>query len=222
MRTEEPRAIHLADYKAPEFRIRTVHLDFSLEPEATRVSSRLEIERLRGNGPLVLAGENQKLLSVTLDGRALNAGDYLLDDKNLTIANPPARLTLEVSSRCGCRWSSGRRRASRRRRSACASSAPTIGEFSPFSYSLRTTVISESRSFLAMKECVMRSASICSAHFRLSLRGLEHLVVIGAVERGGAVELHAAVLELARDVADASWLPLNIRCSSRWAMPVSP
>ena len=48
MRTEEPRAIHLADYKAPEFRIRTVHLDFSLEPEATRVSSRLEIERLRG------------------------------------------------------------------------------------------------------------------------------------------------------------------------------
>ena len=34
MRTEEPRAIHLADYKAPEFRIRTVDLDFSLEPEA--------------------------------------------------------------------------------------------------------------------------------------------------------------------------------------------
>jgi len=98
MRTEEPRAIYLADYQAPEFRIRTVHLDFSLEPEATRVSSRLEIERLSGNGPLVLAGENQKLLSVTLDGRTLDANDYLLDDKNLTIPNPPAKLILEVSS----------------------------------------------------------------------------------------------------------------------------
>ena len=45
MRTEEPRAIHLADYKAPEFRITTVHLDFALEPEATRVTARLAIER---------------------------------------------------------------------------------------------------------------------------------------------------------------------------------
>ena len=38
MRTEEPRAIHLSDYKAPEFRIATVHLDFALEPEATRLA----------------------------------------------------------------------------------------------------------------------------------------------------------------------------------------
>lgn len=98
MRTEEPRAIYLADYQAPEFRIRTVHLDFSLEPEATRVSSRLEIERLSGHGPLVLAGENQKVLSVTLDGRTLSAGEYLLDEKNLTIPNPPTNLILEVSS----------------------------------------------------------------------------------------------------------------------------
>src|SRR5436190_1683035 len=98
MRTEEPRAIFLADYQAPEFRIRAAHLDFSLEPEATRVTSRLEIERLSGNGPLVLAGENQKLLSVSLDGRTLAAGDYLLDDKHLTIPNPPAKLTLEVAS----------------------------------------------------------------------------------------------------------------------------
>ena len=71
MRTEEPRAIHLADYRAPEFRIPTVRLDFGLEPEATRVTARLAIERQGGNGPLVLQGENQKLLSVALDGRAL-------------------------------------------------------------------------------------------------------------------------------------------------------
>jgi aminopeptidase N len=98
MRTEEPRAIHLADYKAPEFRITTVHLDFSLEPEATRVTARLEIERLSGNGPLALMGENQALLGVTLDGRTLSPSDYLLDDKNLTLTNPPDKLTLEISS----------------------------------------------------------------------------------------------------------------------------
>ena len=52
MRTEEPRAIHLADYQAPEFHIITVQLDFALGPETTRVRSRLEIERRDGSGPL--------------------------------------------------------------------------------------------------------------------------------------------------------------------------
>jgi len=98
MRTEEPRAIHLADYKAPEFRITAVHLDFSLEPEATRVTAKLDIERLSGSGPLTLVGENQKLLGVTLDGSALSPEHYLLDDKGLTLPNTPARLTLEIVS----------------------------------------------------------------------------------------------------------------------------
>lgn len=42
------------------------------------------------------------------------------------------------------------------------------GEFSPFSNSLRTTVISLSRSFLAMKLLTMRSASKPSAQARLA------------------------------------------------------
>ena len=99
MRTEEPRAIHLADYRAPDFRINTVHLDFALEAQATLVTARMEIER-RGDasGPLVLHGEEQKLLSVALEGRALSAGDYLVDDKSLTIPGVPDRFTLEVIS----------------------------------------------------------------------------------------------------------------------------
>lgn len=98
MRTEEPRAIHLADYRAPEFRIHTVHLDFSLGPEATRVTATLAIERQSGTGPLVLQGANQKLLSVALDGRTLGDGDYLLDEKSLTIAKAPEKFTLEIAS----------------------------------------------------------------------------------------------------------------------------
>ena len=98
MRTEDHRAIHLSDYRAPEFRISTVHLDFALEPEATRVTAKLVIARQSGNGPLVLNGENQKLIAVTLDGRALAAGDYLLDDKSLTLPKPPDSFMLEIVS----------------------------------------------------------------------------------------------------------------------------
>jgi hypothetical protein len=48
----------------------------------------------------------------------------------------------------------------------CSSTLP--GLFSPISNSLRTTVISLSRSALRMKAFTMRSASIASAHSRLS------------------------------------------------------
>src|SRR5262245_47070134 len=101
MRTEEPRAVYLSDYKAPEFRIRTVALDFALDPQATRVTARLQIERISGHGPLILQGENQKLLSLVLDGRALDSNEYLLDDKCLTLVNPPAKLSLEIQSQIG-------------------------------------------------------------------------------------------------------------------------
>ena len=95
MRTEEPRAIHLADYQAPDFRIETVHLDFLLDPEATRVKARLTVTRKRANAPLVLQGENLKLISLKLDGSALREGDYRLDTGTLTIANVPDRFVLE-------------------------------------------------------------------------------------------------------------------------------
>jgi len=96
MRTEEPRAIHLADYRAPDFRIETVHLDFALDPQATRVTAKLEIVRNTPNAPLILHGEELKLISVTLDGRALSERDYHLDAKCLTITNASGRFTLET------------------------------------------------------------------------------------------------------------------------------
>jgi aminopeptidase N len=96
MRTEEPRAIHLADYKAPDFRIETVHLDFALDPQATRVTAKLEIIKTTPNAPLILHGEELKLISVTLDGAALAERDYRLDAKALTIANVPDHFTLET------------------------------------------------------------------------------------------------------------------------------
>src|ERR1700722_8990388 len=94
MRTEEPRAIHLADYKAPDFHIETVRLDFSLEPEATRVTATTHIVRKTADAPLVLQGENLELMSLALDGRVLDSSEYSVDAKSLTIASVPDRFIL--------------------------------------------------------------------------------------------------------------------------------
>jgi aminopeptidase N len=96
MRTEDPRAIHLADYQAPDFHIETVRLDFALDPAATRVSARLEIVRRTPNAPLVLHGEELKLISLALDGRTLSPGEYRIDDESLTIPAVPDRFVLET------------------------------------------------------------------------------------------------------------------------------
>ena len=91
MRTEEPRAIHLADYKAPDFRIETVKLDFALDPEATRVTAISQVSRRTPGASLFLHGEELKLLSLKLDGRALNQSEYRVDAKGLTIPLAPDR-----------------------------------------------------------------------------------------------------------------------------------
>lgn len=97
MRTEEPRPIHLSDYRAPEFRIAETHLCFALDPLATRVSARLKIERVGDSlAPLVLYGEHLRLISVALDGKALAEGAYTLGDQTLTIADVPSRFSLEI------------------------------------------------------------------------------------------------------------------------------
>ncbi|HEY4275007.1 MAG TPA: aminopeptidase N [Rhizomicrobium sp.] len=96
MRTEEPRTIRLADYKAPDFRIQTIHLDFALDPEATRVKAKLAIIRKSAGAPLVLHGEELKLVSIAVDGRALDGSEYVLHARSLTIAQVPDRFVLET------------------------------------------------------------------------------------------------------------------------------
>jgi aminopeptidase N len=97
MRTEEPRAMALKDYRAPDYRISEIALDFVLDPETTRVKSAMKVTRAASAPcPLVLNGEHLKLVSVTIDGKALNASDYATTDETLTIASMPANCTLEI------------------------------------------------------------------------------------------------------------------------------
>ncbi len=99
MRTEEPRAVRLKDYRPPDYRVRGIALDFALDPEATRVKARLQVERVADvPAPLVLDGEGLKLISIAIDGRALASDEYVLGAETLTMENPPARFTLAVET----------------------------------------------------------------------------------------------------------------------------
>ena len=97
MRTDTPQPIHLADYRAPDFFVDEVSLDFDLAPKTTRVKARLAVRR---NGDhdraLKFNGERLKLISAAIDGRGLTPADYEVDDEVLTIAAPPAAFTLET------------------------------------------------------------------------------------------------------------------------------
>ncbi|PJI38051.1 aminopeptidase N [Ferrovibrio sp.] len=98
--TAQPTAIHRKDYRAPDFRIETVELEFDLQPEATRVKSRLAIAPQSAGAPLKLDGEDLELLSVVLNGRKLATGDYTADEHGLTIASvPSAPFTLEIETK---------------------------------------------------------------------------------------------------------------------------
>jgi aminopeptidase N len=99
MRTDTPQPIRLADYRPFPFAIETTRLVFDLSPSATRVRAELAIRRTGGgDAPLVLNGERLKLLSVTIDGQALSANQYVVDAEHLTIPETPDQfvLTTEV------------------------------------------------------------------------------------------------------------------------------
>ncbi|HEX3919589.1 MAG TPA: aminopeptidase N [Caulobacteraceae bacterium] len=97
MRTDTPQPIKLADYQAPDYLVDEVWLGFDLAPNTTRVKARIGVRR---NGeherPLKFNGERVKLISVAIDGRALEPDEYQVDDEFLTITAPPAAFTLET------------------------------------------------------------------------------------------------------------------------------
>ena len=97
MRTEDAKGVKLSDYRAPDYRIKTVDLLFQLEPNATRVMAKLAMEKT-GSGPLTLNGEALKLIGVKIDGAALDASRYAVGEHSLTIADTPKTFLLEIET----------------------------------------------------------------------------------------------------------------------------
>ncbi len=98
-----PQAIHLDAYRKPDYRIKSVALEFDLAPDATRVRSRLEIaydgaETSGGLPPLWLDGDELKLLSLALDGAPVEESGYRRSDKGLSLDMTRPDVTLEIET----------------------------------------------------------------------------------------------------------------------------
>jgi aminopeptidase N len=97
-----PHETRLADYRPPAFLIDRVDLDFTLDPAATVVRSRLALRRnpaAERDASLALDGEALTLLRVALDGEELGANRYRIEDGRLLIPDMPDAATLEIDTR---------------------------------------------------------------------------------------------------------------------------
>ena len=105
MGQKAPPTTYLKDYQPAPYLIDSLFLNFSLEPNTTRVASRLALKpnpaSPEKNAALVLAGEKIKLISVKLDGKELHPAGFELTDSSLTLSNVPASpFTLEIETEC--------------------------------------------------------------------------------------------------------------------------
>ena len=101
MRTEQPKVIHLKDYQAPAYLIDETHLTFELYEDRTLVHAQLVMRRNPDAGaglpPLELHGQDLELVSLSLNDRQLQAGDYQVGEETLTLQPDSERFTLDSS-----------------------------------------------------------------------------------------------------------------------------
>jgi aminopeptidase N len=79
------QTIRLRDYRAPDWRVEHVELDFDLGIDATELTARLHLRQDRPGTPLRLDGENLELLAIALDGKPVPAGAWRYADAVLDV-----------------------------------------------------------------------------------------------------------------------------------------
>ena len=94
MNDSSPRLVRLADYQPPSWLVDSVHLTFLLDPEATRVASRIAFapNPEASDRTFRLDGEGLRLVRAAIDGRPLHPR---LDERGLTAAVPDRPFTWE-------------------------------------------------------------------------------------------------------------------------------
>ena len=90
--------IYLKDYSPSPFQVTHTHLTFELDAACTKVTVVYDIQRESyvESTPLILQGEQLKLISVTLNGQKLSSIDYQLTKDSLIIANFPSQAQLSI------------------------------------------------------------------------------------------------------------------------------
>src|SRR3954447_17974649 len=103
MRTEQPAPVRLQDYRPPDWLVETVDLDVSLDPTATRVRAVLQLKpnpKAATPAPVVLDGDELRLVSLSIDGEPLAGERYAATGDRLTIPQPPHRpFALQIETR---------------------------------------------------------------------------------------------------------------------------
>ena len=101
MRTEQPKVIHLKDYQVPAYLIDETHLTFELYEDRTLVHAQMVMRRNPEAGaglpPLELHGQDLELVSLSLNDRQLETGDYQIGEESLTLQPDSERFTLDSS-----------------------------------------------------------------------------------------------------------------------------
>ena len=100
MRTEIPQAIHRQDYTPPSYLVDTVEIGFDLDPQMTRVSTRMTIRRHPDavTSAFLLHGEQLTLVQLRVDGRPLGKKGYRVTPQTLEILDLPVSATLEIET----------------------------------------------------------------------------------------------------------------------------
>ncbi len=99
MKTENPKMIKLSDYQQPDYLVETIDLIFHLEDNHTLVQSKLKINKQTNEPkPLVLNGEELKLISVKIDGEAVCDYIHCIENHTLIIPNVKKSFILEIEN----------------------------------------------------------------------------------------------------------------------------
>jgi aminopeptidase N len=95
MRTETPKTINLKDYTVPPYKVAHVDLSFDIHDGKTTVTAVTQYtNNNQDDAPLILDGENLKLISCKLDGKNVTPQ---ITDKTLTLPCPGRDIfTLEI------------------------------------------------------------------------------------------------------------------------------
>lgn len=100
---QAPKAIHLSEYKVPDYLIETTKLHFDLHTGYTLVTADLKLKRnpqaKTQSAPLVLKGADLELQGLEIDGDALTEEQYSISGEELTIEAVPENFLLKINTR---------------------------------------------------------------------------------------------------------------------------
>ncbi len=105
MRSSSGKTIRLKDYKAPAYTIDTVHLCISLDPENTRITSKVMYrrgEKTKPGAPLVLDGDELNFVEAKLDGKTLADSSFKASEDRFELIAPPDSESFELEITTSC------------------------------------------------------------------------------------------------------------------------